>query len=205
MRQLTFLPLPQGLDPVSVASISDNLPDAWRTVGPHLSRRPDANVLVVGGGTASIGLYAVAIARSLGVDVTYLDTAEERAEIARSFGAQAIVGAYPRRVDPHDITVDASATSEGLHCAVRSTAGDGVCTCVATLVPETPLPLMEMYVRTVTFIIGRVSARPAMDSVLELLQGGGLDPQPVTTRVVPWDQAAEAYTEPFTKLVFARE
>ena len=43
-----LVPLPAGVDPVAVASMSDNLPDAWRTVGPHLEANPGGSVLVVG-------------------------------------------------------------------------------------------------------------------------------------------------------------
>jgi hypothetical protein len=28
-------PLPDGIDPVAVASMSDNIPDGWRTAGPY--------------------------------------------------------------------------------------------------------------------------------------------------------------------------
>ena len=70
-----LVPLPQGLDPAAVASASDNIPDAWRTVGPPLEREPGAPVLIVGGaGAGSIGLYAAGIARALGSEsVTYVD------------------------------------------------------------------------------------------------------------------------------------
>ena len=53
--------VPAGLDPVQIASASDNIPDAFRTVAPHLRAKPDASVLVVGGSARSIGLYAAAI------------------------------------------------------------------------------------------------------------------------------------------------
>src|ERR1700694_4038121 len=41
--------LPPGIDPLAVASASDNIPDGWRTVGPQLQADPGAEVLVVGG------------------------------------------------------------------------------------------------------------------------------------------------------------
>ena len=53
-----LVPLPDGLEPATVASASDNIPDAWRTVAPPLERRPGAEVLVVAGGARSIALYA---------------------------------------------------------------------------------------------------------------------------------------------------
>src|SRR5947208_700 len=39
-------PLPEGVSPESAASVSDNLADAWRTVGPQLEAEPGAEVLV---------------------------------------------------------------------------------------------------------------------------------------------------------------
>ena len=50
--------LPDGVDPIGLASLSDNVPDAWRLVGPALGSRPRASVLVVSGFASSIGLYA---------------------------------------------------------------------------------------------------------------------------------------------------
>jgi threonine dehydrogenase-like Zn-dependent dehydrogenase len=54
-----LVPVPDGLDAAAVASVSDNISDAWRSVGPALAEDPGAPVLVVGGaGPGSIGLYA---------------------------------------------------------------------------------------------------------------------------------------------------
>src|SRR5215208_2583883 len=74
--------LPEGVDPEAAASVSDNVTDAWRTVGPHLDERPGAAVLVVGG-AGSIGVYAAGIAVALGAaTVDYLDQDEDRLEKA---------------------------------------------------------------------------------------------------------------------------
>ncbi len=194
-------PLPSGIDPTAVASISDNLPDAWRTVGPQLDRFPDASVLVVAGGAPSIGLYSVAIARALGAAVTYVDSNVDRLSLAASLGADVVDEAYPRRQGRHLITVDASASPDGLACAIRSTAGGGVCTSVGIYYGDVPLPLLEMYTNTITFVTGRVSARPAMPRILDLVASGSLKPELVTTSVVNWTEAAHALNEPFTKLV----
>jgi len=35
-----LVPVPHGIDPVAIASASDNIPDAWRTVGPQLAANP---------------------------------------------------------------------------------------------------------------------------------------------------------------------
>ena len=67
-----LVPLPAGLDPVAMASASDNWSLAWRLVAPHLKQARPARVLIIARG--SIGLYACDIARALGAaDVLYVD------------------------------------------------------------------------------------------------------------------------------------
>ncbi len=199
--------LPAGLEPVAVASASDNIPDAWRSVGPALAQEPGASVLVVGGaGAGSIGLYAVALARALGAaSVLYVDADEGRRMTAERLGAETL-GEPPKRLGPFPITVDSSAEPEGLALALRSTSPDGTCTSTAIYFDEQPtLPLLEMYTKGVTFSTGRVHAREAMPRVLELAATGALQPELITTRVVPWADAPEALLEGgWTKLVVER-
>ena len=74
-----LVPLPAGVAP-AVASL-DNLADAWRTVGPYLPGLDDKRVLIIGG--ASVGLYATAIARALGAQVTYVGRGNAKAAQSR--------------------------------------------------------------------------------------------------------------------------
>jgi threonine dehydrogenase-like Zn-dependent dehydrogenase len=198
--------LPAGLEPASVASASDNIVDAWRTVGPLLEREPGAAVLVVGGaGPGSIGLYAAGLALAAGSErVVYADRDERRRAIAAGFGAElAAADAFPDRLGSFPITVDASANPEGLLLAIRSTAADGVCTSIGIYFDGGPkLPLLEMYVRNTTFVTGRCHARPDIPRVLELTADDRFDPARVTTDVVGWDDAVDALVEGrWTKLV----
>ena len=201
-----LVPFPSSLDPEKVASLSDNLPDGWRTVGPHLERFPGADVLIVGGGAPSIGLYAAGMAVALGAGrVDYVDIDEGRLEIAGSLGANPIHGPPPERLGPYLITVDASARPEQLATALRSVEPGGVCTSVGIYFsPETPVPLLEMYDRGITFETSRASARPIIPRVVELLREGRFRPELVTTQVVPWNDAAEALQGEYTKLVVSR-
>jgi threonine dehydrogenase-like Zn-dependent dehydrogenase len=195
--------LPAGVDPVAVASASDNIPDGWRTVGPQLAADPGAEVLVVGGeaGPYSIGLYAAGLAVALGsARVTYLDQDPRRLAIAAALGAQVIDGAPPRKAGAFPITVDASGTPEGLRCALNSTAPDGTCTSPSIYLTDPALPLFSMYTRGCTLHTGRVHARPAIPSVLDLV-AAGFDPSLVTSAVVPRSAAADALARPPLKLV----
>jgi threonine dehydrogenase-like Zn-dependent dehydrogenase len=200
-----LVPLPEGVDPQAAASVSDNVTDAWRTVGPPLEARPGGPVLVVGG-AGSIGVYAAGIAVALGAEsIDYLDQDEDRLERARLMGANAVEGPYPERRGPYPITVDSSADRAGLACAVRSTEPDGVCTSTGIYFePETPMPLLEAYTKCFTFHTGRVHARPGIPHVLSLIESGRLRPEVVTAQTVNWDDAAEALADHDSKLVLTR-
>jgi threonine dehydrogenase-like Zn-dependent dehydrogenase len=202
-----LVPVPAGLRPTAVASASDNLGDAWRAVAPALAADPGSPVLVVGGAAAgSIGLYAAGAAVALGAEsVLYVDADAARRATAEALGARTLEQA-PKRLGPFPITVDASADPELLALALRSTAPDGTCTSVAIYFGEQPsLPLLEMYTKGITFRTGRANAREAMGHVLALAASGEMHPELVTTRVVPWADAADALLERgWTKLVIER-
>lgn len=70
--------------------------------------------------------------------------------------------------------------------------------------PETPVPLLEMYTRGVTFHVSRANSRALLPEVLALVADGRLEPLAVPTTVVPWDRGDEAWLEPATKLVLDR-
>jgi alcohol dehydrogenase len=204
--------LPEGVDAEAAASVSDNIVDAWRTVGPPLAETPGASVLICGG-AGSIDQYSVAIAKALGAGrVDYLvgkaggmSRSEGAAELAERLGANVIdEDPLPDRLGPYPFTVDASANPAALACALRSTEPDGVCTSIGIYYEETtPVPLLEMYTKGITFLTGRVHARPAIPEVLELISSGKLDPVPVTRRTLAWDEA-ETLPEERVKTVVAR-
>jgi threonine dehydrogenase-like Zn-dependent dehydrogenase len=208
--------VPAEMDPMSVASASDNLADAYRTVAAHLSERPGAPVLIVGGGAKSIGLYAAGIAHALGSErVDYIDSSRTRLGMAERLGANAIErprGARwfregrPLLSDGYPITVDASSTTQGLQYALRAIAPGGACTGVGFYVRRgTPLPLWEMYLKSATLHIGVPNARAALPGLLKVLADGRFDPRIVTSLVASWGDAPEALLARTTKVVLRRE
>src|SRR3954452_23995946 len=71
-----LLPAPAGVDPVAIASLSDNIPDGWRAVGPYRAElaaldAADRRVLVAG--RLSIGLYAAAFTSAYCAQFDYID------------------------------------------------------------------------------------------------------------------------------------
>jgi alcohol dehydrogenase len=194
-----------GADPAAVASLSDNVPDAWRTVGPPLAQAPESEVLVVGGAGGSVPLYAIQLALALGAPaVRYLDQDPASLALAEALGARVSDGPFPRKAGSFAVTVDASMNAGGLGCALRSTGPDGVCTSIGIYLRDTPVPLFDMYLAGVSFRTGRGHARPVIPALLELMAAGRFRPELVTSRVADWESAAEALADPPRKLVLTR-
>ncbi len=202
-----LIPLPDGVDPVSVASLSDNIPDGWRTVAPYRAELvaldpADRRVLVMG--RQSIGLYAAAFAATLGARVDYVDDDPGRLAIAEKLGAVAHDGRAPDRAwEPYPITVHTTADPETLAATLRATWPDGVCTDTGIYFTPVEMPLLSMYTRGVRLVTGRVNARAVIPDIVETLSAG-VDLAPVVDSVVPWDEADAQWPEMTGKTVFSR-
>ncbi|MET3650385.1 zinc-dependent alcohol dehydrogenase [Dyella japonica] len=210
-----LVPVPGDIDPLKLASASDNMPDAWRGVGPVLHAHPGAPILVVGGGARSIGLYAAGMAVALGSSrVDYVDYDPERLRIAEMLGARVIEtkrgSAWfdrhaPRVRGPYLAAVEASSTAAGLRYALRSLSTGGRCTAVGFyFAKKTGLPLMQMYASSTTLHVGLSHPRRDIPSVIELVRGGHFDPLKVATLVADWEDAPDAFMTRTTKVVIRR-
>ena len=158
-----LIPLPATVDPIAVASLSDNIPDGWRAVGPFTAELAgldpaDRRVLVIG--RLSIGLYAAALAAALGCHVDYVDTdpaaSPRRKNSARSCTigqAGQILGAVSGHREHHRRSV---AAGRG---AARDLARRGVHRHRDLLPAGVEIPMLRTYTRGVRFVTGRVSAR----------------------------------------------
>jgi threonine dehydrogenase-like Zn-dependent dehydrogenase len=204
-----LIAVPEPVDLTAVASLSDNIPDAWRAVGPFQGElagldADERRVLVVG--RLSIGLYAAAIAAALGAHVDYVDTDPQRLAAAEKLGAAAHDRAKPDKAwGRYPVTVNTSADVELLAATLRATWPDGVCTDTGIYYqPAVEMPLLAMYTRGVKFVTGRVNARVVIPRVLELL-AAGLDLSPAVDRVVPWEDAPSAWPAMTGKTVFTRD
>jgi alcohol dehydrogenase len=202
-----LVPAPPGVSPVVLANLSDNVSDAYRAVAPGLRERPDADVLVLSSGTGAIALYAVAAAIALGApNVRYIDRDPERAAVATTLGADATVheGPWPKRFAPAAVVVESIGEPAGLLCALRSTEAYGICTVVSVSFDPVTIPIVECYTRGITLHASRADGRRLLPEVIELVTSGRLDPLSVPTTIIPWDQAADAWLVPATKLVLQR-
>lgn len=196
--------VPEGVDPVVVASAADNLPFGWEFTVPHLEQNPGADVLVMGG-CGSIALYAAMFAVAAGAGrVEYRDINPDRLRIAERLGATAIEGPPPRRTGEFPIVVDASANEASLLCALRSVAPEGIVSSVGGHFADVPIPLFEMYRRGVRFYTGRGRGGPHVATALDWVARGKVDPAPVISRTASFDDAPEVLAEGGLKPVLHR-
>jgi threonine dehydrogenase-like Zn-dependent dehydrogenase len=200
-------PLPDGLDPVAVASVPDNVADGYRAVAPHLAADPGAEVLVACHGMPSIALFAAQSALALGAgSVTVASDDDGVLALAER------IGATPRRTDFTDrpgrwpLVVDCGTRPEVLQWAIRATRPEGTLHSVSYYAaePTVPMPLGRLYTLGITFRTGRANSAALLPEVIGLVADGRLDPSLVTTAVVDWDDAADRYLEPAVKLVVTR-
>ena len=200
--------VPDAVDPVAIASLSDNIPDGWRAVGPYrgeLAVLDPADRRVLVAGRLSIGLYAAAFASAYGAQVDYVDTDPQRLAMAEKLGATAHDRTKPDKSwDPYPITVHTTADPGVLASTMRATWPDGVCTDTGVYYQATvEMPLLSMYTRGLRFVTGRVNARAVIPEILELI-ATRCDLAPAVDRVVAWDHAPQAWPAMTGKTVFTR-
>jgi alcohol dehydrogenase len=196
--------LPEGVDPVAAASVSDNICDAYRHIAPHLpgvlQADPDAQVLIIAGlskrpvFSASCPLYTGLVARALGArNVNLVDSRPHVRAHAQRLGINALAPRELRRHGPAPLVVHISA--DPLSTALSHTAADGICTSSGGLHRSARMPMLRMYVRRATLHVGIPHARPLMSKVLELMAEGSLEAGNVVTAVAPLDDARAALRE----------
>ncbi len=207
--------VPDGVDAVGLASASDNIPDGWRGVAPHLQDRPESRVLVLGGQARSVSLYAAGIAVALGAEqVDYVDTSEQRLQVARKLGANCIARKPGKSgwkqlrkiLANYPIVFDGCGQKEGLETAIRALATTGVCTSATPYFRKrTAVPLWEMYSRSLRFETGLANARACLPQIIDLVASGAFDPSIVTTLTADWSDAPHALLDDGPKVVVTRE
>lgn len=198
-----LVPLPPGLNPLAVASASDNLTDAWVATSRPIATRRDARVLVVGG-TESLGVLAVQMAVAAGAaSVDYLDDSDYRRDLALRSGANVELG---QTLDErYDVVVSATRDPQALHRGLLALAPGGHCSCIGIIFDDPTIPLFGMYLRDVTLSVGVCNVRPHIPKVFDLVGSGRCNPLLVSPTVVSCEEATEALVQPLAKCIVVRE
>jgi len=198
-----LVPLPPGLNPLAVASASDNLTDAWVAASRPIASRDEARVLVVGG-TESLGVLAVQMAVAAGAgSVDYLDDSDYRRALALRSGANVEPG--ETLDEGYDVVISATRDPQALHRGLLALAPGGHCSCIGIIFEDPKIPLFGMYLRDVTLSVGVCNVRPHIPTVFDLVGSGRCDPLLVSPTVVSCEDAPEALVAPQAKCIVVRE
>jgi alcohol dehydrogenase len=198
--------LPRGADPVTFASVTDNVADGYRAVAPHLKARPGAPVLVVCHGSRSIALYATLAALALGAgSVTFESDDDAALDVAAALGASPISADFTTRNGRWPIVIDCGSRPDALLHAIDSAAAEGVVHSVSYFPgPVDGIPLGKMYTRGVSLVTGRVQSAALLGPVLDLVGNGTLNVERVPSTTIAWEHAPKHYLDDAIKLVVVR-
>jgi alcohol dehydrogenase len=201
-----LFPLPDGADPVEWIGFSDMALDAYRCVGPYLTERPGARVLVIGGLPEVIGIYAAGIAVAMGAQsVDFFDSDDVRLCEAAKFGANPIKRGQAEPDGLYEIIVDSSVAPEALIEAFRYVEPEGcVTSCSIHFGELSSAPFMEAYSKGLHYRTGRPNCRAQMEPVAALCCAGAFKPQDVSTQVFGFDDAPLAWIDPALRVVAHR-
>ena len=199
--------VPDHIEATTIASASDNIPDAWRCVGPQLAAEPGAEVLVVGGdsGPNSIGLYAAGLALAAGAD------RGSSTSIAMRPASTSPDHSVPKQSRPANSTQGRRLRDH--RGRQRHRVGPALCAgehCLRRLVHESlglppgPEPPDVLDVLAMLHVAHRPRARAPRHSAVLAAVDAGFDPRKVTSTVVDWDDAESTLAEPPMKLVISR-
>lgn len=202
-----LFPIEKDLNPIAIASISDNIAEAWKMVGMHLEDSSEKKVLVLGGKASSIGLYSALLGVAMGAEVYYSDSDSQRLKIAEECGAKIIeANTLPKSFGKFDIVADAYGTEDGFYCAMRSVAPFGTMSTASVFWTNSfSIPFLEIYNYGIKIVIGRVNSHEWIPKVLSIIRSGKFPIEKVVTRIANWKDAKEAMMEETTKLVITHD
>lgn len=200
-----LLKIPPHLDPIQLASLSDNIPDAYRHV-KSLEFNPKQSVLIISGKAKSVGIYALMMAKAMGVEqIEYLDNNQERLRLAQEIGATNIYSEFKAITKKYDVVIDASSSTKGLTKAFESIRNYGTVTSSGIYIKKTHISLIDLYAKGVTFKIGLTNARHESESILALINKYKIDFGKATTLLDTWENSIDAFLTQTTKVVVKRD
>jgi 2-desacetyl-2-hydroxyethyl bacteriochlorophyllide A dehydrogenase len=154
-------------------------------------------------GLGPVGLCAVQAALALGAaDVIAIDTVPERLAMAASFGARAVhlTDDDPREAAGEatdgrgvDASIEAVGDPRALELAIRLTRKCGTVQAVGVYAERCEVHMGLFWIKALSMRSGHANVIGHVDTVLELMSSGRLDPAPLVTHHMALDDAPDAY------------
>src|SRR5918998_319604 len=197
---LTLRRVPDGMSDDAALFAGDVMGTGWHAVDQAGIRPGDAAAVL---GLGPVGLCAVQAARAAGAaKVIAIDTVEERLQMAREFGAEAV---HLTEDDPRaavkgategrgvDAAIDAVGHPDALELAARVTRKAGTVAAIGVYAGRVPVHMGIVWIKALTLKTGHANVIGHVDRVLTMLDAGDLDPAPLVTHHMSLDEAPEAY------------
>ncbi len=197
---LTLRRVPAGMSDEVALFAGDVMGTGYHAVA-HAGVRAGDTVAVLGLGP--VGLCAVQAARASGAARVFaIDSVGARLAMAERFGAtplhleedepkKAVRGQTEGR--GVDVVVDAVGDPGPLAMAVSLCRDAGTVSGIGAYAGQGEVPLGLAWLKGLTLRLGLANVIAHVDRVLGLLEAGTLDPSPLVTHRMKFDQAAEAY------------
>jgi 2-desacetyl-2-hydroxyethyl bacteriochlorophyllide A dehydrogenase len=192
--------LPEGMADEIALFAGDVMGTAWHAVA-ETGVRKGSSVAVVGLGP--VGLCAVQAARAAGAElVIAVDTVAERLEMASSFGAEPV---HLTEEDPRttvkartegrgvDASIDAVGHPDALELACRLTRKAGTVSATGAYTERVQVHMGIVWIKALTLKTGQANVIKHVDTVLDRIRTGALDPAPLVTHRMKLEEAAQAY------------
>ena len=206
MADGTLVPVPGVTDPdeallKSLLTLSDVMGTGHHAaLAAHVG--PGRSVVVVGDG--AVGLCGVLAAKRLGAErIIAMSRHEDRAEIARTFGATDVVAERGRAAAEAvrellggvlaDSVLECVGTSESMDQALRCTRPGGSLGFVGVPAGGAELPIGLLFSKNISVGGGAASTRAYLPELLADVLSGAIEPGLVFDSVMPLEDAAEAY------------
>ena len=197
---LTLRRVPEGMSSDAALFAGDVMGTGYHAV-QAAALEPGATVAVLGLGP--VGLCAVQAAHALGgVRVIAIDSVEDRLEMAASFGATPVhlahddVRASVKAATEGrgaDLAVDAVGHPEAFDLACRLTRNAGTVSVVGVYAERMEVHMAMVWLKSLTVRTGYANVIAHVDTVLDLMKDGKLDPLPLVTHHMKLEEAPEAY------------
>jgi 2-desacetyl-2-hydroxyethyl bacteriochlorophyllide A dehydrogenase len=197
---LTLRRVPEGVSDEVALFAGDVMGTGYHAVTAAGVRAGDFVAVL---GLGPVGLCAVQAAIAAGAaHVVAIDTVDDRLEMARSFGADAI---HLTEGDPRgyvksatggrgvDVAVDAVGHPDALELAIRLARKCGTVSVVGVYAERVQVHMGLAWIKSLNIVTGHANVIAHVDPVLELIAAGRLDPSPLVTHHMPLDDAAQAY------------
>ena len=150
---------------------------------PHGTR-----VAVVGAGR--LGLLVAQVLRNAGAEVTVIGRSAGKLKLARSLGLNAVANGEALRPKSLPVVVEATGSPEGLEAALRLVEPRGTVVLKSTFHQAAHFDTRRVVVDEITLMGSRCGN---FETALSLLQTGGIQVQPLISKIFPLEQGVEAF------------